>query len=166
MAIIVETGQIIENANSYNSVQDFKDHCAFYGHDISAYTDNTKIEEAKHRGMIYIESRNFYGKRASEDQATQFPRINMTDRDGYAIGHDKIPINLKKAQNEATYRELINPWSLLPDVNKKRYVKRKKIDVLETEYFDKVPVLDSYRSINSLLIGLVYPRNIVELGRG
>ena len=63
---------------------------------------------------------------------------------------DEIPLKVKQAQCVAALKELIEPGCLQKDQTKDDNVKKKKIDVIETEYFDK-DMQTKYTVIENLL---------------
>lgn len=139
MAIIVEDGTGIFNANSYNSAAEFKSYWVAVGYDFSSYT-NSEIEIALIRATRYVESRFrnvFYGWRQTDTQALSWPRtgvlVNWLPLDG------TVPISLKNAINEYAKRALPATAELSPDPadtdSTGQIIKRarKKIGPIETE---------------------------------
>lgn len=81
MALIVENGQGLPNANSYVSVADATAFAALNG--LSFPSDQAKAENALIQATRYIDLYRFSGKRATVDQALDWPR-SFVDCDGAA----------------------------------------------------------------------------------
>ena len=134
MALIVETGAGITDANSYLSESDFEAYCEDRG-----LTFSGDVEPALVRATAWIEAR--YGARFSgsplngRGQGLSWPRSGATDRAGNAIPSNEVPIEIKRAAAEATLREVKTPGSLMPDqTGGGAAVKRKKLGSMEVEY--------------------------------
>lgn len=98
MALIVETGDQIANANSYVSLAEARSIAQSYGFSLSG--NDTDDEGFLGQGLLYLEGyRNRYkGQKVSADQALQWPRRGAT-LDGYDFDDDMIPVMLKQAQS-------------------------------------------------------------------
>lgn len=115
--LVVEDGTGTNpTANSYGSVQEWKDFWTEVGYDFSAYAD-PDIEVALVRAARYIEVRFrncFYGWMLEpETQPLAFPRYGFCLPSGVPV--DGVPINLKKAQFEYAKRALPETAELMPD---------------------------------------------------
>ena len=100
MAIIVEDGTIVADANSYASVQSFKDYHDARGQSYGTSTD-TQIEQALVQATDYVDTRwgtRFLGQRVTSDQSLEWPRLYVFDELGTPI--EGIPTKLKYAVNE------------------------------------------------------------------
>lgn len=99
MALIVEDGTIVENANSYITLEYFKEYWALRGNNLDTKTD-TNLVASIIRGTQYVDSNfSFLGNQKEEGQELTFPRINLVSREGFLI--TGIPTGLKKACCEA-----------------------------------------------------------------
>jgi len=113
----VEDGTGLSDSNSYESVAEFDDYCTTRGMEISQYNDTDK-QRALVKAAEYIDhkpGRRFLGRRSVQTQALQFPRVCLPDPEFCGSFITGIPTNLKYAQSEYAYRELVNPGSLIPD---------------------------------------------------
>ena len=102
MAFVVEDGSALEDANSYISVQFFKDFHGDRGRDVSAFTD-TEIEGGSVQATDYVEKRygiRFRGWKRSKRQALEWPRINAFDNDDYTFDSNEVPAQLQKGVAE------------------------------------------------------------------
>lgn len=94
MAIIVEDGTLVSNANSYVDELDLIAYAEDRGITITGVEEQLLI-----RAMDYLESLSFIGIKRVHTQALQWPRANVII-DDYLVSLDTIPNELKKAQME------------------------------------------------------------------
>lgn len=92
MTIIVETGEIVEGANSYVTTSELQDYA-----DDRGITLSGDLEQLLIQSMDFIESLSFIGWKKSKDQDLQWPRCCVFI-DGYCFPSDEIPKELKKAE--------------------------------------------------------------------
>lgn len=112
MTLIVEDGTIVENANSYISLVEFKAYHDARGNTYS--DDDTILEQSIIKAMDYISQRwgrRFKGSIEDTTQELDFPRIRLYDRNGLLVAG--IPSNLKKATSEYALRA--SSAALMPD---------------------------------------------------
>lgn len=117
MALIITPGD--PAANSYASVAQANTY--FTDRAAAAWTGTDAVKEAALiRATQWIDGR--YGDRWPgtrlnlREQALDWPRINVTDRDGAFVAHDEIPVEVINATCEAAIRELVTPGVLSPDI--------------------------------------------------
>lgn len=114
MPFVVEDETGLSTANSYTSVQEWKDYWVERGFDFSAYTDpDIEVALIKSTNYIELQYRNrFFGCREFEDQALSFPRVNI-----YLYGKPLtgVPVQVKKATFEYAKRAIVETFQLLPD---------------------------------------------------
>lgn len=94
--MIVENGDIVENANSYVDI-DFADNY-FSARGETSWTglSTEEKEVALIKATDFVDSSfDWYGVKSDENQALNFPRTNLVDKDGYVI--KGVPARLKKA---------------------------------------------------------------------
>lgn len=94
MAIIVEDGTIVPNANSYVSVADLETYALERGIIIAGDPEELLI-----KSMDYTESLIFKGIKWTQNQTLQWPRANVWI-DGYLNNVTNIPVQLKNGQME------------------------------------------------------------------
>ena len=163
-SLIVEDGSVIAGANTYQSLASISTYCSDMGYTAWASLSTANQTSAVFRGMAYIESKSYKGMRtssgsgfgSSENQVLEWPRAYVYDRNNALIYNNVIPRNLKKALSEAAYREGQSVRSLQPDLVRGGRVKRKKIDVLETEWTSGAPVQNTLTIINGYLQGYIF----------
>lgn len=114
MALIVEDGTGVSGANTYVSLNDFKSWADDRG---ITYGNDAAVTQQIYRAMDYIESLNFLGFKANEDQALQWPRYEVYI-DGYSVDGTEIPNQLKLAVYEAIKVE-IDGYSEMNPVDRK-----------------------------------------------
>jgi hypothetical protein len=100
MALIIEDGTQVANANSYVTDAEYVTYAALKGLTIGATESLREIELLS--GMDYLQNleRSIQGTRASSTQELSFPRYNVLLY-GYLLSSDKIPRELKEAQFES-----------------------------------------------------------------
>lgn len=138
MALIPEDGTGLPDADSYESLAEFKAYADAHGFDYTtpAYSD-AAIEAAMRRATAWLDAT--YRTRYTGDvrfpatQALEWPRTGATWRD-VALADDVIPLALRRAQSEAAWRELVSPGVLSPDYVATSIVTREKVGPLEVQY--------------------------------
>lgn len=147
MAFTVEDGSIVSGANSYLSVADADTYHSDRGNaDWAAATTGAK-QSALIRATDYIEqkySERFKGDYASDDQELSWPRYGLCE-----VESDVIPKELKNAVAILALEALSD--DLNPTLDRGGAIKREKVDVLETEYFDWAPGATVRPAIDGLL---------------
>lgn len=131
MALIVEDGTIVANANSYVSLADARAFAVARG--VTLPTDDAATEILAIKAVDFLEAqRNYYdGVKMDREQKLQWPRSGAY-LDGFEIFEDEIPDVLKNAQCQLMM-EVFAGLDLQPN-GTGREVVREKVDVLETEY--------------------------------
>lgn len=135
MTIVVETGAIVSNANSYVTVAETRAYATARGVSLSA-TD-TDVEILLIKAMDYLESKRsfFQGSKVSALQALQWPRSGVVI-DELDVLETTIPNELKQAQIRLAV-EISNGVDVMP-TRSSAFVKKEKTDVIETEYSEKI----------------------------
>ena len=100
MALIIEDGSQVANANSFVTDAEYTAYATLKGFTVGATVELREIELL--RSVDYIEGleQSMQGTRASSTQGLSFPRYNISLY-GYLLASDKIPKELKDAQCEA-----------------------------------------------------------------
>lgn len=133
MALTIEDGSGVPNANSYVSVAEIKAFNEARG--ITLPSSDDDIEKLAVEAYDYVESfrSQYQGQKTNLDpdvQNSQWPRTGVVI-DGWDCPPDRIPSNLKNAQcRAASYSYSDGP--LMPSSS--AAVVREKIDVLEVQY--------------------------------
>lgn len=180
MSIVLETGAIVLNANSYVSVATIDAYHESRGNTAWADATDEQKEAALIRGQESL-ARQYQGRWVGvktnnntgvvNPQELPWPRKKEADKedpikdaDGIEIGINTIPSRLKQAQMEAALIELTT--SIVPKtVDQTRYVQSEQVDVISTTYFDSKPAVDRYPVLDRLLEGLAAtggdPMNVI-----
>jgi hypothetical protein len=133
MSIVVETGDVIENANSYVTRADYIAYASSLG---------TTIADAEAADQQLISACNFIsdhedniiGLRVSKDQFLAFPRIMSDPIDGFYWESDEIPRNVKSCQMALALE--INAGVDLYNRTPNKFAKKEKVEgAVEVEYF-------------------------------
>jgi len=168
MALTVETGAGLADAESYASVAEFKAYAAKVGHDYTtpAYPD-TQIEQALRRATVWIDAKyrdQFQGTWTVSTQALEWPRSGVLYRNSGVEAYS-VPVLLKNALCEAAWREMTVSGGLTPDQFGDQ-IKRDKVGDVETEFRAGavnarpwVPVIDD------ILSGLLKGRATAYVGK-
>jgi hypothetical protein len=178
--LIIETGEGVENANSYASATAIRDFALTRGVVLAPSDDNgdALVDQMAIKAMDYIEvNRNqFWGSKLSANQRLSFPRINVpadASESGldYAINGfenlrsgqptrpaSPIPLELVQAQC-ALVMQIKSGVDLLPTQASGKFVKKQKIGPLEREFSETVGIMALPRMpmIDALLASLLRP---------
>lgn len=130
MALIVEDGTIVANANAYADLNFIKAYALARG---VTLIDDVALESKTIIAMDYIEGRRneFQGIKVSNLQSLQFPRLYLVI-DGNQFPANQIPIELKNALAQLVL-EQGNGVNILPTL-KEAPIKKESIGPLSTEY--------------------------------
>jgi hypothetical protein len=168
MSLVVETGSIVSNANTYASLETVTTYHTTRGN--SGWLESSEdAEPAIMRAMRWLESRPFVGSPlyvvgSSTGQPLQWPRVAVY-MDGLQWPSDEIPPGVISALCEAALIELEEPGALAATLERGGQVKTEKVDVLSTTYFEGAPVGTVYQVLQQALSGLVKSGNVVRLVR-
>lgn len=168
MALIVEDGSGLANAESYVSVSDAVAYASARGLTFTA-SPAAPAEAALRRATEWLDGtyRNrFPGYRTNgRAQALEWPRTGACDREGNEIASDEIPVEIIHATIEAAVRELASAGSLSPDIVPGKVKKRVRVEgAVEVEYavgsgsaYEQRPVVAVIDAILSSLLGQTSP---------
>lgn len=128
VSLVVETGEIVEGANSYVTVDEFTHWLSDRGYAVEG-DPATLLFNAN---MNFLEFLDFKGTKRTKDQDLQWPRCDVSI-DGQCYKNSEIPNLLKNAQMSIAY---IDDKGYGPMRIIERSTKREKIEGLEIEYFE------------------------------
>jgi len=134
MALVIETGAGVANADSYVTQAAFAAWVlSYWGETLTA---STAVQEAAlRRAALYLNTLSWSGtKTYARAQPLAWPRTDVTDCDGTAIGTGEIPDEVTTAQMQLARAEIASPGILSPQSSVSGTVKREKVDVIEIEY--------------------------------
>lgn len=97
MPLIVETGEIVPNADSYISLADARALASNYGLELPV--DDTDAEVALRNGATYVglSEPQMCGRRVSAEQSLAYPRTGVT-LNGFPVANNVIPKQVILAQ--------------------------------------------------------------------
>ena len=162
---MVETGNLVADANSFVTRADVATYCDNRGYTWPGAATNADQDRAVVRAGDYLRNETRFQYRGALRSATQtmpWPREGASFHRGPAIPNTVVPQCVKDAQCELAYRTL-SGTDLQPDATRGGAVKRRKTDVIETEYFEHAPTETTIRAVLGILApvllteGAVYP---------
>lgn len=163
MALTVETGAGLANAESYASVVEADTYHASLGN--TAWAASTVTNEAKEialrQATQYLDrvyGRRFKGERYTKTQALRWPREDVEDPEGDELTPTTLPPALKSACIELALRALAA--DLVPDIAAPATIANESVSVgpisLSTGYAGPKSQITRYREVDLLLGDLVY----------
>ena len=97
MALIIEDGSNVTNANSFNTDAELVAYAASRGLTLPATEAERDILQILAMDFVTDNEDDMQGYRVTSDQALSFPRTGVVVN-GFLNESDKIPVTLKKAQ--------------------------------------------------------------------
>lgn len=150
MALIVEDGSGVENADSYLSVADADSHHADRGN--AGWTgDGAAKEAALRKATDYLGQAyrlRWLGARVEAGQALDWPRAGLA-----TIGGGVVPDEVRRATAELALVAL--GAELNPPLARGGRVKREKVGPIESEFEDGAPGRTRYPAIDGMLAPLL-----------
>lgn len=135
MALIVEDGTGLINADSYVSLADFKTNAVLRGYEYDIYED-AAIEAALRNATGWIDTQARYkGQRLRVQQSLEFPRDGLYDWSSYII--TGVPIRVKTACVELAYKALSEP--LYQDLDRGGMVTSESVGPVSISYSADAP---------------------------
>jgi hypothetical protein len=169
--IIVELGSIVAGADSYESLVNAGAYHIKRGDATWAAATAALREAALRKATTYLDGH--YRKRwkgckvrpVPQDgvttQALEWPRYDVVISD-YIFPYDEIPQRLKDACCELALRALSAP--LADDIT--AGIRRERVDVIETEYFQGAAPGTTYQIVDQLLSDYLKPSGSADAVRG
>lgn len=145
MTLIVETGAIVTNANSYITTTEYDTWTAarFGSTRTTAPATTAAKEQLILRAMDYFEAQEFQGVLVLSTQPLQWPRA-WVSIDGFEVSQTSIPQEVKNSIYELAYAEETSN-SQLAAVGRK--TSREKLGDLEVEYAESSSSVKTVRAI-------------------
>ena len=163
MALVVEDGTGLVGAESYASLEDANAYHLKMGNDGWPQPpggNEVRQEAMLRRSAAYLDNTYFLrmtGEKKNPDQGLAFPRTGAVDFQGEPLP-DTVPKIYKDAQCEVALY-MLQGLKLAPQVEAGARLKRKRVDVLEKEWFEGTegewPILGA---LDLLLVSLFGPR--------
>ena len=161
ITLTVEDGTGVAGANVYSSLEDADTYQAERGRSTWAALSEANRSICLILGTDFVDKYfKWRGSRKYRSQELSFPRLNLIDVDGYPV--EGIPLALKKACYEAAFLNVKGTsikTGLFTTKDSIGDIKRKKVDVLEVEYFEgdsssEIDYTSIYEILNNFLKGL------------
>ena len=131
MAIIVENGTIVPNANSYNSDAEYVAYAAARGITIGADAAAREVELI--RATDYVDNElTRMQKKTDATQSLRYPQ-SVSYVNGALVASNVIPNELKRAQLEAAISVFKGVFDVVATASN---IKSEQLDKLKTEYFE------------------------------
>jgi len=152
----VETGTGATDSNSYCSVADADQyHENHSGSTVWSAASQANKEKALRLATQYLDLHyNWKFYRVTDEQALEWPKSYVQDRNGFAIGSDVIPQQIKDATAHLAL-ESLNGDTLLPDLADEAAIKRLKVVAgpltKETEYVGGETPTKKYTVVDKLV---------------
>ncbi len=162
MALTIEDGTVVANADSYTDASDVDTYFTDTDGSIPVAWSNltTAVQEAYLRQATrFLDSKYrtlWIGTRYDADQSLEWPRTGATTRDGFTLTVSTIPKELIWATSELC-RRLLTAASLDPDLTDERKVRSER---LRAEPLEIQSVFESVGSSHT-----IYQRVDLLLGR-
>lgn len=149
MALTVEDGSNVADADAYISLADAEDYYLEYqGAAWDATISDTLKEAAIRRAARYLNAMWWKGERTHKrNQAMAWPRYGATDCDGTLIPQGVVPVEIVNANALLAFYEAANPNALDPTVTLNAIARREKVDVIEVEYRGQAATVENARPV-------------------
>lgn len=158
MALVIEDGTIVDNANSVSTLAAIKAYAL--DRNITLPDDDDVLNGYAVLAMDYLETfkDQYIGSLVDPDQPLSWPRTDVT-LNGAEFPADGIPVNLIAAQQQLVV-EQSRGVKLQPVLIYADRIKRKKTGPLETEWFDAAAtgIAPAMPQVDSLLAPLILPQ--------
>jgi hypothetical protein len=146
--LIIETGEIVTDANSYVTLAETRSYASLRG--ITLSSDDAVLRSQLIKAMDYLESLRdkYQGSKVVSDQELQFPRDDVYI-DNVLQDSESIPKLLKKAQMQLVI-EIVAGAVLMP-TRKDPIVKSEAVGPIKTEYFEGSSINPAMTMVEALL---------------
>lgn len=159
MALIVEDGTGLANADAFVSVADCTTYCDAQG--LTGWTERTSdpdADEAAIRRATTWLSNSFIWKGYKlngRSQALAWPRADVEDEEDEEVASDEVPAEIVTACCIAAAYERENPGGLSPNVTLTDRVKSEQIGPIRTEYASSAMTADAARPVLTLVRDII-----------
>lgn len=132
MTLVVEDGTGLSTAEAYVSVADAITYLSKFSSTPAAWSSSSETakENALREAARYLDAvygNRWLGSRRILEQALDWPRVDIVDRDGFYVDSESIPDAIKNAN--AYLAAVAVSSTLLPDQSNTGVIARKKIKV-------------------------------------
>jgi len=165
MAIIVETGSGVPNANSYVTLSYCDTYFETKGYTTWVNGDDDLKECAIINACDYMETLMWKGQKALSTYVLSWPRRGVYDADGYPIYSDTIPLQVQKAQCELALRFFQNKAPLADVSSGDSYIIKEVVGPIEISYSSSHPPNVQFPEVEALLRPWINSKLSVEMER-
>jgi hypothetical protein len=152
MALVVENGTGLADANAYVDAPTFLAYCALHGYDVGN-PETADVETWIAKGTMFVDNgREFKAGIAVNDQALEFPRTGLTDASGRTY-EGVVPPKVKHATCEAAY--MARGEKLFTDADRGGAIVSETVGPISTSYAATAPAQKLYGAVEALLAGFV-----------
>ena len=167
MALTVENGSGLPNADSYLSVADADAYHAAQGG--TGWTGTTdQKESALRQATEYLDNRyglRWNGRRINETMALDWPRTGVVDRDGWTVSDSAVPSGVERATAYVALK-VREGTELVPDVLPGTNATAESVQVgairIETSYAGLNATAPSFPTVDMLLRDLIQSAGTVS----
>ena len=160
MALTVEDGTGLADADSYVSASSFATYAVNIGAALTAGPDET--DAALRRATSWLDATyaaRFPGFRyRGRLQALAWPRSGALDISGSPIGVDEIPREIERAVCEAALREIAEPGALAPDMERGGAIQSVQAGSVGVTFAAGAPAETTFSAIDNALAPLIGKR--------
>lgn len=157
MPLVTEDGTGILTANSYVTEEAFDTYCD----DRNLTPAEGDAESALIRAAVALDGSyrmKYPGYRTiGRGQGLEWPRTAAYDYEGLTIGTNEIPQEIKDAQCEMALRELAEPGSLTPDLERGGYISSMSAGSVSITYGGPGTATTTYTIVDEILSKLIGP---------
>lgn len=167
MALVVENGTGLSNADSYISVADADAYHLLRGN--SGWTGDDAVKEiairkaTEYLGVRY--KRRWFGVKKTETQSLDWPRTGVVDENNYELPDDELPVDLVRATAELALRSLQGDV-FFADQSTPGSVGSYRVKVgpieEETEYLGGQSQTKIYPQVTAMLAGITLATNEIR----
>lgn len=158
--LVVEDGTGVAGANGYVTMEEANDYASARGLTFAA-SPSTTGEQAIIRATASLDAiyrARFSGyKTNGRDQNLEWPRTGAWDAEGNAIATDEIPAEIKNACIEMAVRELADPGSMTPDLERGGEIRSMQAGSVRIDYGAAASATTTFQTIDGILAGLLGP---------
>ena len=163
MALTVEDGSGVTGANTYVSLSNCNTYHSNLGNSTWTGTDAQKTS-AIYRAMRWVEAQPWKGYKYDYDQALEWPRSGVVDKNGYSVGEDEIPPQVVDVLCEAALIELASAGALRPALARGGRVKMQEVvGAVKVEYESGAQTTTDYKVLSFLLKGLIKGNSVITV---
>lgn len=151
--LTVENGSGVTNANTYISDTDALVYFTNRGDSQWPQTGKPTRDAALVRAaaaLSYWLNGRWYGRRATQAQSLDWPRLEVRDSDGYVVPPNTVPAKVQYAQCEIAKIELNTPF-IQQSVSRYDAVQSERVGPIDVEFRATAPSITYYPQVIAML---------------